>query len=211
MLPRRFSLQLRLSAAAALRPALHFVLVTLLMIPITAFVLLVLGDEKQVDWSVSAAVGGILGSIWFMAVFLSTLSDLRKQDRNETARKPTFPAQSFYSGLCWLAIVGSAWLIVGLRRDREPLWLQLLPLGFVALAFFGWPRTITCSETAVSQRTLLGRRKQIPYASIEAISVSSDGTTMVLGAARTIEHTQYHVDAWAFREVVSHRSGKQVY
>jgi hypothetical protein len=89
--------------------------------------------------------------------------------------------------------------------------MQLLPLGFVALAFYGWPRTITCTETTVSQRTLFGWKKQIPYRSVEAISVDCDGTTAVLGAGTTIEHTRYHLDADAFREVVSRRSGKPIY
>jgi drug/metabolite transporter superfamily protein YnfA len=211
MLPRRLVLQLKLSAAVALRPALRSLLAALLMIPLTAFILLVLGDDQQVDWSASAAVGGVLGSIWFLAVFLSTLADLRKQDGISAASKRSFPAQSFYSSLYGLCVIGSAWLILALHREKDPVWMQLLPLVFVALAFFGWPRTITCTETTVSQRTLLGWKKRIPYVSVDAISVDSSGTTTVLGAGKTIQHTQCHLDPGAFREAVSRRSGKPIY
>ncbi len=153
------SLQLRLGAAIALRPALQFLLVTLVMIPVAALIGLLVHDERQIDWKLSMTVGGVLGLIWFVATFLSTLADLRKEDRIEAARIPPFPAQSFVSGLYGAITVFSMRAITGLYRDNEPLWLQLLPFGFVAIASYGWPRTTRCYETSISQRSLCGRKK----------------------------------------------------
>jgi hypothetical protein len=211
MKPSRLSPQLRLSAATALLPALQFVLVTLVMIPFTAILGLVFGSDRHVDWRVSITVGGILGLIWFVAIFLSTLADLRKEDRIEVTGSSSFPAQSFVSGLYGLTTVVCMWAILGLHRDHEPLWLQLLPLGFIAIAFYGWPRTIRCNETNLTQRAMFGWKKRIPYVSVEAISVGSDGTTTVLGAGTTIEHTSHHIDAATFRETVSRRSGRPIW
>lgn len=207
----RFSLQIRLSLAAAIRPALQFVLVLLLMIPVTALIGLVFTGDRQIDWRVSVIVGSVLGFGWFAATFFSTLADLRTEDRIQTAKTPTFRARSFESGVCALATVFPVWLIIGLHQEHDPVGLQVMPLAIVALAFYVWPRTIRCGESSISQRNLFGWKKRIPYTSVEAISVGPNGTTTILGIGATIEHTSHHIDSIAFRELVSQRSGKPVY
>ena len=203
--------QIRLSATVALRPALQFLLVTCISIPIAALIGLMFGDNVRVNWKSSVAVGTILGLAWFAAVFLSTLADSRKENRMGSAKTVHFPAQSFVAGLYGFAMVGSVWLTLQAHREREPLWIQILPLGLAAIAFYGWPRTITCGDVEVTQRSLLWRKRRIPYASVEAISVQPDGTTTVIGASTIIEHTPYHFGAAHFRAIISRRTGKPVY
>ena len=165
----------------------------------------------QVDWMTSIASGTGVGLAWFAAALLSALADSRKGNRTATANTVRFPAQSFVSGIYASATIGSAWLALAVYREGEPLWLQRILLGFGAIACYGWPRTITCGPTEVSQRSALLFKRRIPYVSVEAISVGGDGTTTVLGAATTIEHTAHHVDGEGFGEVMSRRNGKPVY
>jgi hypothetical protein len=181
------------------------------MTPVSALIALVFRDGTEIEWKLSMTVGGVVGFAWFVSTFLSTLADLRKGDGIRAAKTPTFPAQSFVSGLCGIALLGSGWLIVALHREREPLWLQLFPIGFAGIAFCGWPRAIRCGDLEVSQKNLFGWKTRIPYASVEAISVDVAGTTRVIGAGRTIEHTAHHMDPVRFREIVSQRSGRPIY
>jgi hypothetical protein len=153
----------------------------------------------------------VVASIWYIATFLSTLFDLRTHDRIEAARAPSFPATSFLTGLYGITTIFSLALIKGLHAEGDPIWMQLLPLVFVLIAFYAWPRTIHCGELSVWQRNRFGRKKVIPYQAIQAISVSPGGSTIVLGLEGTIEHTPQHVDAESFRHLTASRSAKPVY
>ncbi|MBS1827781.1 MAG: hypothetical protein JST93_20895 [Acidobacteria bacterium] len=177
----------------ALRPALQFVLVTCLTIPAVSL------------------IGAILGLSWSAVVFLFSLADLHKERRFGSAETIRFSAQSFVAGLYGFATVGSAWLILQLHREREQMWLQMVPLAIAALAFYGWPRSVVCAKDDVSQRGLFGRKRRIPYAAVQAISILADGATAVIGAGTTIEHTPYHFGAAHFRAIISRRTGKPVY
>ena len=199
------------SASAAVRPALLVLMVTALTLPFQALINAILVSKATTDWKLALVVGAVVASIWYIAAFLSTLFDLRTQDRIEVAMAPSFPATSFLIGLYGVTTILSLALINGLHAEGDPIWMQLLPLVFVVIAFYAWPRTIHCGALSVWQRNLWGRKKDIPYREIQAISVSANGTTTVLGLEETIEHTQQHVGAESFRHLVASRCARPVY
>ena len=210
MSDKRLKRQIQASTFAGFQAALHVLAFGVLFLPILALVNLVFHREIWGNLSLSLLIGMAIALMWCVATFTSTLLDLRKHDRLGSTVTTSFPATTFVAGLYGVTSIGSAWLIVGLHKEREPVWMQLLALGFVVLAFYGWPRTIHCNDTSVSQRSLFGRKRTLPYSAVEAISVDHDGTTTVLGAGVTIDHTRYHIDPEVFRETVSTRSGRQV-
>lgn len=203
--------QVRQSAAVAFRSALQVILVIALTLPFQVLIGVFFDKKINTDWKLALKVGGTIASIWYLVTFTSTLVDFRKYDRINAARAPSFPATSFLTGLYGLTAIVSLALIKGLNAEGDPMWLQLLPLVFVGIAFYAWPRTIHCAELSVWQRDRWGRKTDIPYQSIQAISVSPGGTTTVLGSEVTIEHTPQHVDAESFRHFVSSRSAKPIY
>ena len=85
-----------------------------------------------------------------------------------------------------------------------------LPLGL--LAFFRWPRTITLNEIGISQRSLFGIRRTIPYREVEYIRYQPKRqTTFVVGPAlTTITHTLFHLDRELFHSLLEERTKKEV-
>lgn len=203
--------QLRISALAGTESALHVFLYALLMLPIKAAIDLTF-EEKVGDWILALKVGAALAAIWCCVTFFSTFFDLRRQIQIEESANPRFPATTFIAGLYGLTTVGSIGLIIGLRREGDPVWIQILMLVFPCIAMYAWPRTIHCDERSVWQRNLWGRKKSIPYDEIQSISSGhGDAATTVVGLHAVIEHTSEHSDPAAFMHLVSKRSGKRVY
>lgn len=208
---KRLKRQIQASTFAGFQAALHVLAFAVLFLPILALINLIFHRDIWGSLSLSLVIGTAIAVVWFVATFTSTLLDLRKHDRVGSTATASFPATTFVAGLYGVTCIASAWLIVGLHKEREPVWMQLLALGFVFVAFYGWPRTIHCNDTSVSQRSLWGRKRTIPYSAVEAISSDHQGTTTVLGGGVTIEHTRYHIDPEIFRQAVARRSGKPVY
>jgi hypothetical protein len=74
-----------------------------------------------------------------------------------------------------------------LGKQHEPVWMQWLSLSFGLLTFFAWPRTITLDEIGISQRSLFGIPRTIPYNQVEYISYEpKEQTTLVVGSVTTI-------------------------
>ena len=90
--------------------------------------------------------------------------------------------------------------------------MLVLSLSLGLLAFFRWPRTITLDEVGISQRSLFGIRRTIPYSEVECISYEpKKQTTFVVGAAvTTIKHTLNHSDRELFQSLLEERTKKEV-
>lgn len=182
-----------------------------LTIPIIAAINWFFDGEARINLKGTFAVGGVLAAGWTLITLVTSFIDAHRNDRIVGATHQVFRPTTFVFGLFTVAALGSLAMMIGANAQNEPIWLQLLPLVFLALTFYGWPRTIHCEETTLSQRNLWGRKYTIPYAEIEAISVSGDGAITVLGSGATIQHTQYHINPDGFAALVSGRSGKPVY
>ena len=163
MVKDRLWLQVRASALAGFASAVHVLLCAALMIPLRLGLDLLLARATEGDLKLPVVLASSFAAAWFFATFTSTFLDLRRQDRIGAARNPSFPATAFVAGLYGRATIGSLCLIIGLHQQREPLWMQVLPVTFVVL-FFAWPRTIYCSEHCISQRNLWGSSDPLPMA-----------------------------------------------
>lgn len=170
------------------------------------------GRWKRLDWQLALKFIGVISVLWFLVMFVSNLVDLRASDRREEARNPSLERRRSFGSFFpppWDCL-GCAFGVSG--KQHEPLWSQGLSLSFAMLAFFGWPRTITLDEVGVSQRSLFGIRRTIPYREVEGMSYEPDQqVTQVVGIGATIKHTTCHSDAALFQSLMEERMGKQVY
>jgi hypothetical protein len=201
--------QIRYSASAAFRAALILAIYTVIMIPVRSLIDSILHQQIELKWKEPVLVGGILTAVWFVAEFLSTLCDLLRHDRIQAASLPSFPAGSFIAGLYGFTLIMSLSMMIGMYSEGDSWKSQLIPLAFMVIAFYGWPRTIHCDEHSIWQRNLWGRKKTLAYEEIKVICTNAEGTTAVIGHKTIIEHTQYHADFNSFRRIICKRSGKR--
>jgi hypothetical protein len=205
----RLRYQLRVSTAAGLQSAGWGLLTMAALLPVAAIINWVF-DRRRTDWKLSLALGGSLSLIWCMAVFVSTLVDLRRAASRRREMKQVFPATAFIGGLYSVTVLLAGAISIGTYREGDSVWLQLAPLSFLAIAFYGWPRAIHCDENKIWQRSRLGTKRSIHYDNVIAVAYSQ-GTTTVTGTPVVIEHTQYHADVGQFQRLLSKRTGKDIH
>jgi hypothetical protein len=206
----RLANQVRVSALAGVQPALQIVLVTVAIIPVRVIINRVFGSDAAIDWRLSLVVGGSIALMWYVSICASTFVDMRREAAHGRQIRQSFPATAFVAGLYGVTVLFSAAMAVGMYREGDPAWLQVIPLCFVLIAFYGWPRTIHIDQSSIWQRSRLGRRTCINYTDVVAVAHAVD-TTTVAGSSGIIEHTQYHAVSGEFAGLVSARTGKQVY
>ena len=212
MYTNRAAAQIKLSALRAGISASTILSVALLCLPLRALINRAFdGNWGTIDWRLSIEIIGAITGGWFAVMFVSNFLDLRSSDRREETANPSFGATTFmriiYSANVWL----SGLLFWGLRKQHEPARLQWLSLSFGLLAFFGWPRPITLDEVGISQRSLFGIRRTIPYNEVEYISHDpKEQATIVAGAVTTIKHTSCHSDLALFQSLLEERTKKEI-
>lgn len=206
----RLAYHIRASALSGVQPALQIVLVTVALIPVRIILNRVLESDAAVDWKLSLVVGGSIALMWYVGVCASTFVDIRCEIAHGRQLRQSFPATAFIAGLYGVAVLFSAVMAIGMYRENDPAWLQLIPLSFVLIAFYAWPRTIHIDESGVWQRSRFGRKTRLNYSDVIALSYS-DCTTTVTGSSGIIEHTQYHAAGSRFVGLVSKRSNREVY
>ena len=195
----------------ALRSAAKVFVVVIVCSPVRWIVTTVFQQDVIFDWKLALVLSSLLSVVWFLAVYLSTYFDLRKLDRIDRETNPRFPGTSFLRGLYGGMILFSVVMAVGLYREGDSAWMQLIPLIFIGMSVYAWPRTIHCDERAVWQRSRLGRKRVIDFVAIESIARGAGGAITVIGSDFTIEHTSSHAGTEEFCRFLSERTGKPVY
>lgn len=198
------------SLKAGFGSALQTALLFLLMAPVRGVIAWAF-DEAELNWHLYWVLTGSFTGIAFVTSSGITLLDLWRHRRVGQETNTTFGATSLIAAVFGSAMILCFVLMIGLHHQRESPWLQIMPASFGILAWYGWPRTIHCGETAIWQRNRWGVKRSILYVDIQAISQTYDGTTVVLGPQSSIEHTPYHLASDQFQFLVSKRSGKPVY
>ena len=112
-----------------------------LFLPVGVVINIIFRREIHVDLKLAIIINAVFALSWYVITFVSTFLDMRKLERIGAARMPSFPATALVAGLYGVVGIGSLWLMMGLHKEADPLWVQLLPLAGVALAFCAWPRT----------------------------------------------------------------------
>jgi hypothetical protein len=102
-------------------------------------------------------------------------------------------------------------IALGTNHEHDSIWLQLSCLSLAGISFIGWPRTITLDEIGISQRSLFGVRRSIPFSDIQYVSYDSGKeTTYVVGSQTTMQHTADHSDRALFQELLEEHTGKEI-
>jgi hypothetical protein len=199
------------AARAALATVVTILVRLLVAILVIALLNLLFRSPAAINWKFAIVFSLVIAAIWFLIVFASTWTDERAKGVRDHTVDPTFPGGSFYRGLYGALSIGMLIMMVGLYRQHESLWLQLIPVGLLALVWFGWPRRIYFRSGALEQRTYFGKMRQIPYRAVEYISYDKrKGYTFVAGEGNRIIHTPLHVDGHRFHELIHERTGKPV-
>jgi hypothetical protein len=109
--------------------------------------------------------------------------------------------------LCCLALLGFAFFAY--RAPDAPYWVSLIFVGLASLTFLAWPRAVIADADGLSQRTILGWRKQIPWRNLTALQFRQrDLATFARGAdGIKIVHSPYHVARAHFNLEVARRTG----
>ena len=199
-----------MSAISGIQSTLQILFVVVASIPLRIIIEKIFSPDASVDWRTSLIAGCSIAGLWYLGICLSTFVDMRRDVASGRNPRQSFPASAFATGIYGLNLLLSAVLVIGTHREGDPIWIQLTPLLFVLIAFFGWPRTIHVDETGVWQRTRLGLKRRIPFEDVLAVS-RQQGTTTIAGKEATIEHTPHHVGARRLEEVLSKRSHKRIY
>ncbi len=205
----RLGYQIRLSALSGIQSTVQVLFVTVALLPIRLIFNRLFFRSAASDWKVSFLVGGSIATLSYIAVFVSTFVDLRRETGRTQKLRQTFPASAFMTGLYGGLVVFAAVMVVGTRQEGDPVWVQLTPFTFVLIALIGWPRTIRCDATGIWQRTRFGQKMRIPYDEVLSVAYE-EGSTFVTGKQATIEHTLYHAGGERFQRTLEKRSGKLV-
>ena len=104
----RTVLQAKLSALTAATSAAVVFAVGIAVISVRAILDRAFQGSWRINWVLSVEVIGIISGAWFLVVFSSTFIQLRRRDRQELTRNPSFPATVFvmllYSGGVLLSV-----------------------------------------------------------------------------------------------------------
>jgi hypothetical protein len=169
-------------------------------------------SPATIDWKFKIEFSLVIAAICSLIVFASTWADARAEGVRDHTVDPAFPGGSFYRGLYAVGAVGSLMMMAGLYRQQESLWQQLIPLGFLVLVWFGWPRSIYFHADALGQKTRFGKMRRLEYSAVEYISFDKrEACTIVAGGGIKIVHTPQHASRDLFQELIQERTGKPVW
>jgi hypothetical protein len=199
------------AARAALVTVVTILVRLLVAILVIALLNFLFRSSAAINWKFAIVFSLVIAAIWSLIVFASTWADARAEGVRDHTVDPTFPGGSFYRGLYGALAIGMPLMMVGLYRQHESLWLQLIPVGLLALVWFGWPRRIYFRSDALEQRTYFGKMRRIPYRAVEYISYDKrKGYTFVVSERTGMIHTPLHVERQRFHRLIQERTGKPV-
>ena len=208
MAPHHLAAQVRLSAKKAAVLASLVFLLGFVRSPLLDWAFNLAFQTWRIPWLKSIELVATFSGVTFAAMFASTLLGLRTSEHRKETGGQSFRATDFirfFAGCAALSIP----LFWG---QHDTILILVLILFFGLLAFFRWPRIITLDEVAISQRSLFGNRRTIPYNEVEYIRYEPKRqTTYVVGpAVTTITHTINHSDRDLFHSLLEERTKKKV-
>jgi hypothetical protein len=204
------STKIRSAAWAALRISLLIFGSAVLMLPLFSVVRSVFDGTWSVPWRMMLTVSGILAGLIFAFSFLAQVFEVSAQNYRERNARLVFPAAMWLRGVCLGSIVMALGLMAGTYSEGDPWGIVALPVLFVFLGFFAWPRAVEITDRAVRQRRVLFGSKEILLGEIESVVCDPSGNeTIVFGKnGNRIVHTAMHVDGERFVERLGSLTGK---
>ena len=102
------------------------------------------------------------------------------------------------------------WSTIYLRKEAFGAWASgLMTVFFAHCLVKMWPRTIHIDDEGIWQRDVLGRKRKIPWQSVDALDHVYERGVMVAGGMVEIFHTDYHADRELFMETIDRRCGSR--
>jgi hypothetical protein len=205
------SSRIRLAAIKALRICLGILLTVVLLVAVDLIVRLVFHVRWLASLRLAILSSGIVTGCVFLFFFLAELLEDSAAARREHSQSLVFPAVMWLRGVYLSAIVMGFTIMVGMYREGDS-WKQaiFLPLSFVLLGYFPWPRAVRITESDVRQRGPFLNLRRIPFPEIESIDAGG-GEVVVYGKnGARIVHSAMHADTDRFIEQMEARTGKEV-
>jgi hypothetical protein len=166
-----------------------------------------------VNWRLMLTVSAILTFLFFVFFFVTELLEFATEKARERQLRFVFPAVMWLRGVYLGSILAGFIMMIGECREGNPWGIVALPLLFVFLGFFAWPRAIEFTENQIRQRRTLPGFKQIRFSNIQSVvSGPSRNEIVVFGKnADCIVHTTMHVDGDRFLQRLKSLTGKNAY
>ena len=204
------STKTRSAAWVALRISLLTFGSTVLMLPLFSVFRRVFDGTWSVPWRMMLTVSGILAGLIFAFLFLAQVFELSAQDYRERNARLVFPAAMWLRGLYLVSIVMGLGLMAGTYSEGAPWGIVVLPVLFVFLGFFAWPRAVEITDRAVRQWGVLFGFKEILLGEIESVVCDPRrNETIVFGKnGNRIVHSAMHIDGERFVERLGSLTGK---
>jgi hypothetical protein len=207
------SMKMRSAAALALRTSLPILVTAVLALPLVSVVNRAFDGTWTVAWRPALLVSAILTVLVFAFFFLAQVLEFSAQMHRERGLKFLFPAAMWLRGLYLVSIVMGLGMMAGTYFEGDPWAIVVLPVCFVFLGFFAWPRAIGITESAIRQRRVLFGFKEIRLGEIESVvgDASSDEIVVFGKNGTRIVHSAMHVDGERFLERLASLTGKSGY
>lgn len=205
--------QVRFAALLALRNSIGIILTTILLVPATSIINRIFSGTWYVNWRLMITVSAILTGLVFIFFFVTELLEFAMEDVRERQLRFAFPAVMWLRAAYLGSILMGFIITVGEYRERDPWGIVVLPLIFVLLGFFAWPRAIEITESRIRQRRILFGFKQIRFSDVERV-VRDPGRNEIIIFGRNkdaIVHTAMHVDRERFLQRLKSVTGQNTY
>jgi hypothetical protein len=153
---------------------------------------------------------GILAGICTSFFFVTAKLDKWTAEKRERNSRLIFPGAMWLRGLYLCCIVLAIAMMIGMYREGDRGLALYVPMLFVFLGYFPWPRAVSLDGVAVRQRDAFLRLTSIPYGEIESVVFDAQRVeTVVFGKnGKSIVHSNMHVDAERFITQLESITGK---
>jgi hypothetical protein len=205
--------QVRFAALLALRKSIRIILTTLLLVPTSSVINRIFSGTWYVNWRLMVTVSAILTFLVFVFFFVTELLEFATEEARERQLRFIFPAVMWLRGIYLVSILMGFTVMAGEYREGDPWGIVVLPLVFVFLGFFAWPRAIELTESQIRQRRTLFGFKQIRFSDIESVVCDAGRNEIVIFGKNkdAIVHTTMHVDGERFLQRLKSLTGKNAY
>lgn len=200
----------RIAFTSAFRISLVILFTSAVTIPVAIILGRIFHGTWPQNWAVIFGVPATLTALIFAFLFATQWLELVTEQARERQRRLVFPAEMWLRGLYLSCIVMSWIMMIGMYREGDPWGNETIPVVFVLMAFFAWPRAITISDTEVRQHGKLFGTTRIPLNEIETVFSGSSEATVFGKNGAHITHTNMHVQRERFLSYVKSLSGRHI-
>jgi hypothetical protein len=165
------------------------------------------------NWQSIIIASAMLMSLVVAFFFVTGLLESATRKARDRQQRFVFPAVMWLRGVYLGSILMGLVVMAGTYREGDSWGIVILPLVFVLLGFFAWPRAIEITESQIRQRRALFGFKQIRFSDIQSV-VCDPGRNEIVIFGRNkdaIVHTKMHVDGEKFLRRINSLTGVNAY